>query len=58
MANKKPQKNNTIDVVPCKKCKSRLKIGKDSYICGNPRGLARLTPDSYCSYGERKPDGK
>ena len=63
MANKKqkpPSKDYTVcaaDPIPCKECKSYLKIGK-SYICGNPKGLPNAKPTDSCSRGERKQDGK
>lgn len=64
MANKKqkpPSKDYTVDagyVIRCKECKSYLKIGYKSYICGKTFGLTCARPDDFCSHGERKQDGK
>ena len=54
---KSPSKDYTVEavyVVPCKKCKSYLKIGNELYICGKTYGLCRPKPDDFCSYGERR----
>ena len=53
---------NKADVVPvvrCKDCRWLLTDdwdGKTLYSCGSTRGLEEPTPDSYCSYGERRCD--
>lgn len=64
MAELKPcqQKDYTLDagyVIRCKECKSYLKIGDKSYICGKTFGLTRSKPDDFCSLAERRgQDGK
>lgn len=60
MANKKqkpPSRDYTVDavyVIRCKNCKSYLKIGDKSYICGKPFGLCKAKPNDFCSYGESR----
>ena len=56
------KKDYTIDalyVIRCKECKSYLKIGDKSYICGKTFGLTCSKPNDFCSYAERRvQDGK
>ena len=50
-------KDYTLDasyVIPCKECKSYLKIGDKSYICGKTFGLCNAKPNDFCSYAERR----
>lgn len=40
-------------IVHCKECK-HLYDEADDYCCTSHKGLVKITPDSFCSYGERK----
>lgn len=51
-------KVTAIYPVLCKECKRYLKVGDNSYICGRTFGLTCAKPNDFCSYGERKQDGK
>lgn len=43
---------NSVEVVRCKDCKHLYdRIGY--YCCRNHSGLARISENSFCSYGER-----
>ena len=45
----------SVQAVRCEKCKHSMAdkhADKVRYICKNPRGLSRISNDSYCSFGE------
>lgn len=42
-----------VEVVRCKDCEW-LHDGKDFYCCTKHTGMVKITPDSFCSYGERR----
>ena len=42
------------DVVRCKECKHRTLDFFGGHCCRLHKGLAMVTDDSFCSYGERK----
>lgn len=44
-----------VEVVRCKDCKW-LYDEPDDYCCTNHKGLVVITPNSFCSHGERKVD--
>lgn len=46
---------DVVEVVRCKECRS-LYDGADDYCCIKHKGLVTITPDSFCSYGERRAD--
>lgn len=46
---------DAVTVVRCKECKYSY-TNFPTYACTNRAGLCRPTPDSFCSYGERKDD--
>ena len=48
---------DAVEVVRCKDCK-HLYDGMDDCCCTSHRGLLRICENSFCSYGERKSDGK
>ena len=48
---------DAVSVVRCKDCK-HLYDGMDDYCCTSHRGLVRICENSFCSYGERRADGK
>ena len=46
----------TADVVPvvrCRECKWKYE-GYDQYCCIKHTGMVLITPDSFCSYGEKR----
>lgn len=45
------------EVVRCKDCKHYFHFGDDVYGC-RTFGMMKTKPDGFCSYGERKTDGK
>lgn len=54
---------DAVEVVRCKDCKYWVRDGSgycdDESSCRNPDGLDNIArPDDFCSYGERKEDGK
>lgn len=44
---------DAVEVVRCKDCRW-LYDYYDGYYCYRHKGLACVTPDSFCSYGERR----
>lgn len=62
MENKQQKTDYTVDagyIIRCKECKSYLKIGEKSHICGKPFGLPCAKPNDFCSLAERRvQDGK
>ena len=46
---------DAVEVVRCKDCKN-LYDEPDDYCCIRHVGLVKITPDSFCSYGERRAD--
>ena len=42
-----------IEVVRCKNCRW-LYDEPDDYCCTNHKGLVVISPNSFCSYGEKK----
>ena len=44
---------DAVPVVRCKDCKF-LYNEPDDYCCCLHKGLVKITPSSFCSYGERK----
>lgn len=46
---------DAVEVVRCKDCRS-LYDQPDDYCCTNHKGLVMITPNSFCSYGERRVD--
>lgn len=48
---------DAVELVRCKDCKW-LYDEMDDYCCRSHRGLVRICKNSFCSYGERKTDGK
>lgn len=52
---KQKPKQKTIDVVRCKDCKYYRSGRTIIYpMCSNDGGLIETTPESFCSYGERR----
>ena len=48
------EKQPVVDIVICGLCKYHRSVGdRSEMICLHPDGLERITPDSFCSYGER-----
>ena len=50
---------DAVEVIRCKKCKSYTYDGYHKhYYCSNARGMRyAVSPDDFCSYGERKDNG-
>ena len=48
----KIERGEIVEVVRCKDCKW-LCPGKHYHYCTKHTGLAKVTPDSFCSYGVR-----
>ena len=44
---------DAVEVVRCKDCKW-VYNEPDDYCCRCHKGLVKITPDSFCCYGERK----
>ncbi len=51
---------DAVEVVRCKDCKHGCEDHEDAYLCNNAYyGLMGFTRgDDFCSYGERRTDGK
>lgn len=45
-----------FEIVRCKDCKRCHYYGEDVYGC-RAYGMMKITPDGFCSYGERRTDG-
>ena len=51
-------KNDVVPVVRCKDCKNRTLDSFGGHCCKLHKGLAMVTDESFCSYGERKDNGQ
>lgn len=51
---------DAVEVVRCRECKHYWAPDADFYdsVCKRHKGLVGPTDESYCSYGERKDNGK
>ena len=49
---------DAVPVVRCQGCKNFHRNDENDPYCADRRGLSDPKPDDFCSYGERRDDGK